>query len=70
MRNPAKAPELDALLAKYPKERSAIIKLDVEDVNTIKSAVEEVTKLLPNGLDNFVGSAGFNPQPTAVFESL
>ncbi|PMD63080.1 putative short-chain dehydrogenases/reductase [Hyaloscypha bicolor E] len=62
VQNPSKAAELQTLLSKYPKERSA--------PESIKNAAVEVSKLLPEGLDVFVSNAGVNFQPTAIFEEL
>jgi NAD(P)-dependent dehydrogenase (short-subunit alcohol dehydrogenase family) len=70
VRNPSSALELQDLLNKYPKERSAIVKLDIDSPESIKSAAVEVSNLLPEGLDVFVGSAGVNFQPTPTFEEL
>jgi len=70
VRNPSKATELESLLKKYPKERSAIVKLDIDSPESIKSAAVEVSNLLPGGLDVFVSNAGVNFQPSATFEEL
>ena len=70
MRNPSKATELQSLLNKYPKERSAILKLDIDSPESIKNAAVEVSNILPQGLDVFVGNAGVNFQPTAIFEEV
>jgi NAD(P)-dependent dehydrogenase (short-subunit alcohol dehydrogenase family) len=70
VRNPSSALELQDLLNKYPKERSAIVKLDIDSPESIKSAAVEVSNLLPEGLDVFVSNAGVNFQPTATFEEL
>jgi NAD(P)-dependent dehydrogenase (short-subunit alcohol dehydrogenase family) len=70
VRNPSSALELHDLLNKYPKERSAIVKLDIDSPESIKSAAVEVSNLLPEGLDVFVSNAGVNFQPTATFEEL
>ncbi|PMD33102.1 putative short-chain dehydrogenases/reductase [Hyaloscypha variabilis F] len=70
VRNPSSALELQDLLNKYPKERSAIVKLDIDSPESIKSAAAEVSNLLPEGLDVFVSNAGVNFQPTATFEEL
>jgi NAD(P)-dependent dehydrogenase (short-subunit alcohol dehydrogenase family) len=70
VRNPCKAAELQTLLSKYPKERSAIVQLDIDSPESIKNAAVEVSKLLPEGLDVFVSNAGVNFQPTAIFEEL
>jgi NAD(P)-dependent dehydrogenase (short-subunit alcohol dehydrogenase family) len=47
-----------------------LVKLDVLDPVSIKEAVTEVSKLLPNGLDVFVSNAGASLQPLVPFEKL
>jgi NAD(P)-dependent dehydrogenase (short-subunit alcohol dehydrogenase family) len=61
---------LKELAAKYPKTRLALVELDVTDVTSIKKAAEEVTTLLPNGLDYLINNAGISPQPMTSFEDL
>jgi NAD(P)-dependent dehydrogenase (short-subunit alcohol dehydrogenase family) len=70
VRNPSKATELQKVLSKYPKERAAIVELDIDNPESIKGAAAEVSKLLPDGLDVFVNNAGVNYQPTQLFEEL
>ncbi|KAG0651529.1 putative oxidoreductase [Hyphodiscus hymeniophilus] len=69
-RNPSKATELQTLISKHPKERAAIVQLDLADVKSIEKAAEEATKLLPEGLDCLLGNAGVSEQPTQSFENL
>ena len=70
MRNPNKATELQKVLSKYPKERAAIVELDIDNPDSIKDAAAKVSKLLPEGLDVFVNNAGVNYQPSPLFEEL
>jgi len=69
-RNPSKATELQALISQYPKERAAILELDLGSPESIEKAAEEATKLLPEGLDTLIGNAGVNDQPKPTFEQL
>jgi NAD(P)-dependent dehydrogenase (short-subunit alcohol dehydrogenase family) len=69
-RNPSTATELQALLSKYPKDRAALVQLDVASPESIEKTAIEVSKLLPQGLDVLVGNAGVNDQPKTTFEEL
>ncbi|KAF9475581.1 NAD(P)-binding protein, partial [Pholiota conissans] len=62
-------PELKTLAAKNP-EHLKLIQLDITSQESVDSAVEAATALLPNGLDYLVNNAGKNPQPTTSFENL
>jgi len=46
------------------------VTLDILDPVSIKEAVAETSKLLPNGLDNFVSNAGADLQTLVPFEKL
>jgi len=69
-RNLRHADELQALVAKYPKDRVAVVQLDLADPESIQRAAVEAKKLLPEGLDTLVGNAGSNDQPVPTFEDL
>jgi NAD(P)-dependent dehydrogenase (short-subunit alcohol dehydrogenase family) len=69
-RNPSAAKELQELISKFPKDRAALVQLDVGSPDSIEKAAIEVSKLLPQGLDVLVGNAGVNDQPKATFEEL
>jgi len=69
-RNPTKATELQALISQYPKERAAILELDLSNPESIEKAAEEAKRLLPDGLDTLIGNAGTNDQPKPTFEQL
>jgi len=69
-RHPAKATELQALISQYPKDRAAVLQLDLGSPESIEAAAAEATKLLPEGLDVLVGNAGANDQPKPTFEEL
>jgi NAD(P)-dependent dehydrogenase (short-subunit alcohol dehydrogenase family) len=47
-----------------------LVKLAISSRESVDSAVEAATPLLPNGLDYLVNNAGENPQPTTSFEAL
>ncbi|PMD19994.1 putative short-chain dehydrogenases/reductase [Hyaloscypha hepaticicola] len=70
VRNLNKATELQKVLSQYPKDRAAIVELDIDNPDSIKDAAAEVSKLLPEGLDVFVNNAGVNYQPSPLFEEL
>ena len=70
VRNLNKATELQKVLSQYPKERAAIVELDIDNPDSIKDAAAKVSKLLPEGLDVFVNNAGVNYQPSPLFEEL
>jgi NAD(P)-dependent dehydrogenase (short-subunit alcohol dehydrogenase family) len=61
---------LQTLISGYPKDRVALLQLDLGSSESIEKAAVEATKLLPDGLDCLVGNAGANDQPTASFEDL
>jgi NAD(P)-dependent dehydrogenase (short-subunit alcohol dehydrogenase family) len=58
------------LVNSSPKGKIDLVKLDVLDAVSIKEAVTEVSKLLPNGLDIFVSNAGASLQPLVPFEKV
>ncbi|KAF8196493.1 hypothetical protein BJ912DRAFT_923328 [Pholiota molesta] len=47
-----------------------LVKLAISSRESVDSAVEAATPLLPNGLDYLVNNAWENPQPTTSFEAL
>ncbi|EED85465.1 predicted protein [Postia placenta Mad-698-R] len=61
--------ELD-LVAKYGKDRLALITLDYADGESIEKAAEAASALLPNGLDYLLSYAGVNLQETALFDQI
>lgn len=67
---PRQLGQLDAVLAEHPKSRSAVTQLDIDSPESIKNAAAEVSKLLPEGLDAFIGNAGVNHQQKPTFEEL
>jgi len=67
-RDPTKATQLQALIDKHPKDRAAILQLDLANPESIKKAATEAASLLPDGLDCLVGNAGVSEQPMATFE--
>lgn len=69
-RNPSKATELQTLISEYPKDRAAMVQLDLASPESIEKAAVEATELLPEGLDCLVGNAGANDQPLPTFENL
>jgi NAD(P)-dependent dehydrogenase (short-subunit alcohol dehydrogenase family) len=64
------AKALQDLAAIYPKNRLALIELDVTDVTSAKTAAEEAAALLPNGLDYLINNAGISLQMMTSFEDL
>jgi len=62
--------ELETLTKKYPRSRLVVVQIDVTEVASIQKAVEELTTLLPNGLDYLVNNAGIHPQPLTSFQDL
>jgi len=61
---------LTELVNSAPKGKIDLVKLDILDTISIKEAVAEVSKLLPNGLDVFVSNAGTSLQSSVPFEKL
>lgn len=64
------AKALQELAAIYPKNRLALIELDITDVTSVKKAAEEAAALLPNGLDYLINNAGISLQIMTPFEDL
>ena len=64
------AKALRELAAIYPKNRLALIELDITDVTSVKKAAEEAAALLPNGLDYLINNAGISLQTMTPFEDL
>lgn len=69
-RNPSGSKGLQALSAKFSKDRLALVPLDTSKPEQITQAAKEVEKLTPNGLDYLVNNAGISLQPLATFEEL
>jgi NAD(P)-dependent dehydrogenase (short-subunit alcohol dehydrogenase family) len=69
-RNPGQAKGLTELVNSSPKGKIDVVRLDVDNEASIKEAVAEVSRLLPNGLDAFVSNAGVDVQPNIPFEKL
>ncbi|KAL1862690.1 hypothetical protein VTK73DRAFT_6693 [Phialemonium thermophilum] len=57
-RNTAGSSGLQQLAKQYPSDRLVLLDLDVEKTESIRNAVEEVDKRLPDGLDNLISNAG------------
>lgn len=68
-RDPKAANGLQELSKEY-KDRLVLVKLDVSDAANVQKAVEEVTPLLPNGLDHLVLNAGVHHQPVCTFDNI
>lgn len=69
-RRPDAATGLQDLVAKYGKDRLALITLDYADGESIEKAAEAASALLPNGLDYLLSYAGVNLQETALFDQI
>ncbi|KAH8809189.1 putative short-chain dehydrogenase [Xylogone sp. PMI_703] len=69
-RNVAGSSGLRELRAQNGEGRLILLDLDVSNPESIRSTAEETTKLLPDGLDNLVSSAGVNLNPLATFDEL
>lgn len=67
-RNPKGSPGLQELSAQFNPNRLAIIQLDVTDEKSVQNAVQQAEKLLPDGLDNFISSAGVANDALETFE--
>ncbi|EED81943.1 predicted protein [Postia placenta Mad-698-R] len=65
-RNPDASPGLRQLQEQYPKDRLAIVPMDVADTSSVRQAADTVAALLPNGLDFLISNAGILLQPGAV----
>lgn len=61
---------LQELAAIYPKDRLALIELDITNITSVKKAAEEAAALLPNGLDYLINNAGICLQIMTPFEDL
>lgn len=69
-RNTAGSAGLQALATKYTKDRLVLIDLDVTNPTSIKNAVVQAEKHLPDGLDNLISNAGIATDPLASFDNL
>jgi NAD(P)-dependent dehydrogenase (short-subunit alcohol dehydrogenase family) len=69
-RDSGKSAGLQALVAKYTKNRIVTLDLDVTIPETIQAAALEVQSLLPDGLDHLISNAGASLQSLASFEDL
>ena len=64
------AKALQELAAIYPKNRLALIELDITDITSVKKASEEAAALLPNGLDYLINNASISLQIMTPLEVL
>ena len=69
-RNPGRSGELQALTSQFPKTRLALLELDISNKTSINTAADAAAKLLPNGLDNLISSAGKGDQMDAGFDDM
>ncbi|EED80562.1 predicted protein [Postia placenta Mad-698-R] len=67
-RNPDASPGLRQLQEQYPKDRLAIVPMDVADTSSVLQAAETAAALLPNGLDWLISNAGIALQPGVTYE--
>ncbi|KAL6694005.1 putative short-chain dehydrogenases/reductase [Trichoderma pleuroticola] len=69
-RNTATSTGLQELKSKHRDGQLHLIDLDVTNIESIRRAVQETSRLLPGGLDNLVSNAGVNPSPLTSFEDI
>ncbi|KAH8660395.1 putative short-chain dehydrogenases/reductase [Xylariales sp. PMI_506] len=69
-RNTAKSAGLQELKAKDKDGQLFLVDLDVSKVDSIRAAAEEVSKLLPEGLDTLVSNAGVSYNALTQFQEL
>lgn len=69
-RNVASSEGLQNLQRLHSSDRLVLLDLDVTSSESIQRAVEQVDRLLPNGIDYFISNAGVSHQPLAKFEDL
>ncbi|KAI0789875.1 hypothetical protein C8Q75DRAFT_762928 [Abortiporus biennis] len=70
-RDPKNSEGLQTLAKQYTDaSRLVVLPLDISQSAEITKIAEEVTKILPNGLDYLVNNAGVDFQGSATFENL
>ncbi|KAK3318686.1 putative short-chain dehydrogenases/reductase [Apodospora peruviana] len=69
-RNTKAAEGLQTLAAKFPPDRLVLVDLDVSSQTSIEAAAAEVSRILPDGLDNLINNAGVNDQALVPFEQV
>lgn len=68
-RDIAGAGKLNALQKEH-QGRLHLVQMDVTNVDSITNAAKEVAKILPNGLDHLISSAGISTDPLSTFDNL
>lgn len=69
-RNPKGAGQLQQLASEYPKDRLALLELDVSSQESVDAAAKAAVDLLPNGLDHLISNAGQLRNASAGLETM
>lgn len=69
-RDLARSPGLLKLTETYPKDRLAVLLLDLAQKDTVTKAGEDATLLLPHGLDYLIHNSAINLRPVGPFEDM
>ena len=69
-RDLARSPGLLRLTETYPRERLAVLLLDLAQKDTVTKAGEDASTLLPHGLDYLIHNSAINLRPVGPFEDM
>ncbi|PCH40584.1 NAD(P)-binding protein, partial [Wolfiporia cocos MD-104 SS10] len=69
-RNTKQSSGLQELVAKYSSNRLKVITMDISDSASVEKAVEEVTTVLPSGIDCLIHNGAISLQPTSSFAEI
>jgi len=58
------------LSTKFPKDRLALLPLDVSDASSVENAAKQTAALTPSGLDYLILNAGVHHQPVCTFDDV